>query len=179
MTQGGGLERRRVLRRRTGMRNISVAFLILTALLAGCSHEDDGGDKVEDSLVDRTSASDTAVAFISEIAKYDYEAARAYVAKASLTAFEYLADASASLPAAPDRNDSRADDLSAGDEQVKGHDATVVILGRLCRPAGDGEQCVNNSDPASTNPIFLVHLTRQDDTWYVYFPRPDGHSVGG
>lgn len=178
MTHGGGLERRRVLRRRRSMRNISLAFVTLTALLAGCSHGNDGGDEVQNlSSVDRASASETAVAFTSAIARYDYEAARAYVAAASLEAFGYLEDAFDSLPDAPDQPISRADDLSAGDEQVEGDDATVVILGKLCRPRGSDEQCVNNSDPASTNPLFVVHLTRQNDTWYVYYPRPGGRSV--
>ena len=142
------------------MRTIAVAAS-LVAVLAGCAN-----DEVHASSVDRASASETAVAYTSAVVQHDYEAARAYVAAASLDAFHFIADA-------PDQPDSRADDLSAGDEKVEGDDATVVILGRLCSTEGGDEQCVSNDDPVSTNPIFVVHLTRQDDTWSVYFPTPD------
>jgi hypothetical protein len=141
------------------MRAIAVA-ISLFAVLSGCA-DDDGNS----SSVDRSSASETAVAYTSAVAEHDYEAARAYVAAASRDAFDFIADA-------PDQPDSRADGLSAGNEDVEGDRATVVILGKLCTTEGGEEQCMSNDDAASTNPLFVVHMTREDDAWSVYFPTP-------
>ena len=59
--------------------------------------------------------------------------------------------------------------LKVGAVTRRGDDATVVIVGSVCSPAG---RCITNTDPHSANPEFLVHTVHTKAGWYVTFPIP-------
>ncbi len=136
---------------------MAVALLVL---LASC-----GGDTSGSS--DTSSPSEVAVAYTRALADQDWEGASQFVAPESREAFDFIKSA----PGKP--SETRSDELAAGSERVDGTDATVVLTGNLCstEPPAE-EQCLENSDPEGDNPIFIVHLTRENDAWLVYFPAP-------
>lgn len=62
--------------------------------------------------------------------------------------------------------------------------ADVVLTGQLCSTGSKQKltskaKCIQNTDPHSKNPIFVVHLVKIARKWYVNFPVPPAGSVNG
>lgn len=84
---------------------------------------------------------------------------------------------------APDRPIVQAMGLSAGTRlsasvtghvrpgsvTVRGHRAAVVFVGRMCRPTERPgvRDCVENADPHTRNPVFVVRLAERRGRWQV------------
>jgi hypothetical protein len=137
-----------------------VMAVALLVFLASCGDDTSGSSTP-------SSPSEVAVAYTRAVADQDWDGASEFIAPESREAFDFIKSASGKP------SETRSDDLAAGSERVDGTDATVVLTGTLCsmEPSAE-EQCVENSDSESDNPIFIVHLTRENHAWHVYFPAP-------
>ncbi|WP_067135118.1 hypothetical protein [Microtetraspora malaysiensis] len=69
-------------------------------------------------------------------------------------------------------------EVSLGEVVEDGDSATVSILGKMCRTevasknstSAPVTDCIENYDPKTDSPVFLVHLAREDATgWKVVF----------
>ncbi|MEK8109729.1 hypothetical protein NKG94_45380 [Micromonospora sp. M12] len=65
-----------------------------------------------------------------------------------------------------------------GEVVENGNKASVSILGKMCRTevaprsatSAPPTNCIENHDPKTDSPVFLVHLAREDATgWKVIF----------
>ena len=65
--------------------------------------------------------------------------------------------------------------ISVGKVVVQGQDATVILVGRMCRTQKGGPaqpQCVENKDPNTASPIFTIHLIHVAGGWQIALQLP-------
>jgi hypothetical protein len=112
-----------------------------------------------------------------------FVAASRYVAPASRNGFLVLTDG-----LRPSGIGAR--DLAVGSTVINGPAAITVLTGTVCSgvaavaPTSAGgagaHDCVTNTDPHSTSPVFSVNLARAPDgQWLVVFPAPPGAPATG
>jgi hypothetical protein len=114
-----------------------------------------------------------ALEYMRAIARGDFKAAIPLVAPSQRAMLEAVA-----LGQGPNTLPKVTGEVSVGEVVEDGDSATVSILGKMCRAeaAADGStstpgtDCVENHDPKTDSPVFLVHLGREDAVgWKVVF----------
>jgi len=110
-------------------------------------------------------AGQVALAYTRALFSGDLGKARSLVEPGSRSAFQVVA-------VGVDPKLVTARDLSVGTTAVNGTLADATILGTICRRASKPgpDQCMTNTDPNTTNPIFKVTLAQQPNgDWRVSF----------
>ena len=58
--------------------------------------------------------------------------------------------------------------MKAGAVTIKSDTARVTYTGKIC--ATVGKKCVNNTNTKTTDPSFILSMTKSNGTWYVGVP---------
>jgi len=152
------------------MRRMTTALtgVLLVACVVAC------GDRAADSRSPNAADSGSgrvALAYMRAVARGDFKAAAPFVAPKQRAILEAVA-----LGQGPGTLPEVTGDVSVGEVVEDGDSATVSILGKLCRtgPASatsasaPATNCVENRDPKTDSPLFLVHLAKDGNTgWNV------------
>jgi hypothetical protein len=114
-----------------------------------------------------------ALEYTRAVARGDFEAAIPLVAPSQRVILEAIA-----LGQGPKTLPEVTGEVSLGEVVEDGDSATVSMLGKMCRTEVASESstsapvsdCIENYDPKTDSPVFLVHLAREDATgWKVVF----------
>lgn len=159
-------------------RPVSVLLALLALSVTGCA----AAGAARDPAPAATPAA-VALGYGRALFAGQFVAASRYVAPASRNGFLVLTDG-----LRPSR--IGALDLAVGSTVINGPAAITVLTGTVCSgvaavasaSAGSAgaHDCVTNTDPHSTSPVFSVNLARAPDgQWLVVFPAPSGTATGG
>lgn len=113
-------------------------------------------------------ASDTALRYIKAVLVGNYTVAVPLVAPEQRGVLQAIALGAHKNPPAA------RSDVRVGGVKINGPLATVTFVGTMCRPGAKphSQQCISNSDPGSSSPIFTVKLARERGKWYVIYQAP-------
>lgn len=147
--------------------------MLLALALAGCAASASAGHPAGG-----TGPGAVALLYARALFAGHFAAASRYVAPASRNSLLALTDGLRS-------SSITGRDLAVGSTTVAGSAATAVLTGTVCSTgstaalpsAGPGPlptaNCVTNTDPHSTSPVFTVHLAQgSGDRWLVVFLEP-------
>lgn len=137
---------------------------VLIASVAACADHTGGKSRSASPSVTASKPGPVALAYMRAIARGDFKAAIPLVAPNQRAVLQALA-----LGQGPGTLPTVTGDVSVGAVTEDADSATVSILGTLCRggtSAGpstspSGPDCIENHDPKTDSPVFLVHLARQ------------------
>lgn len=152
------------------MRRMTMALtaILLVAGAAAC------GDRASVSPSPRkgdSGSGQVALEYMRAVARGDFKAAIPLVAPNQRAVLEAVA-----LGQGPGTLPEVTGDVSVGEVVEDGDSATVSILGKMCRtgraPATSSPapvtDCIENRDPKTDSPVFLVHLAKDEKTgWNV------------
>ena len=126
-------------------------------------------------------AGPVALAYLRAIIRNDYDAALPLVVPSQREIVKALA-----LGQGPGTLPKLSAEVAVGEVVVAGDTATVSIVGRMCRteahPSGPAPpaDCVENEDPKTDLPVFLIHLTREHAKgWKVVYDFQAPDAQGG
>lgn len=161
------------------MRVVTALFVALVCLGACSTAEpapgDTGGAEPSPSSkrVDQSDPGSVAVAYTTDFAAGNYDAAKTLLNPAQHGILEAIA-----LGARGQPGTTAHGELAAGRRDVDGDTGIVSLIGKLCRGTGPASspnappECIENSDPDTESPLFLVHLIKLDGRWFVTYPVP-------
>ncbi|MBM0277626.1 nuclear transport factor 2 family protein [Micromonospora tarensis] len=146
---------------------------LLIACVAACGNPTGTAAEPKSSNQVDSGPGPVALEYMRAVARGDFKAAIPLVAPSQRAVLEAIA-----LGQGPKTLPEVTGDVSVGEVVEEGDRATVSIVGKMCRaraaagsststPASD---CVENDDPRTKSPVFLLHLAREDATgWKVIF----------
>lgn len=137
---------------------------LLLAYATGCANQSGTATEPTSAPAADSRPGPVALQYMQAIARGDLKAAIPLVATSQRAMLEAVA-----LGQGPDTLPKITGEVSIGDVAEKGDNATVSFLGKLCRSGAvtdgsrltPGTDCVENHDPKTKSPIFLVHLARE------------------
>lgn len=162
-------------------RPVSVLLALMALSVAGCATAGAARDPAPAAM---PGPGAVALGYGRALFAGQFVAASRYVAPASRNGFLVLTDG-----LRPSGIGSR--DLAVGSTVINGRAAITVLTGTVCSggtatvaPASPGSagarDCVTNTDPHSSSPVFTVNLARAPGgQWLVVFPAPSGTPTGG
>ncbi len=126
-----------------------------------------------EGAIDRGNPGDVALRFTELVASGDFAGAQQFVVPSQRGVLDALA-----LGADTDSQAKADVKLAVGEIRTSKGSATVSLVGTLCKPStspAGASMCVENRDPGTANPAFLVRLERgADERWYVRFGAEGG-----
>jgi hypothetical protein len=179
------------VRVRSGIRHLGLHTLLIGVVLATASACASSTAQSAGGRADVSMPSNAAVAYVTALFSGDVDRAAEFILPGDQNLFRYIADGVTS-------NSTRSENIKAAAVTVVGEKATVILTGTLCTTpslsptpmpsnspstqsptiSSDNAQCVSNTDPHTTNPIFQVMLKSGDaGHWYVDYGSSGGSTI--